>query len=177
MGWLAVVMMLVALSGCATASEVVNHSFGFDMRTDDQDAVVLDYRYGDSKLPTARNPEHRRIEGNSLQGTGITGEMRVGNSLYVKWQSKGSGEIYEETVDLRSRLPADIRNHEIYFMIRGKQLFVYLITPDRLPIGQTPIGPQAYQWHKAIVLYPDNASKVFRTWCRRRDLAGSSMQS
>lgn len=33
------------LALCACASTVY-HSFGFDMRWDDQDAVVLEYRYG-----------------------------------------------------------------------------------------------------------------------------------
>ena len=125
------------------------------MAKDAQDAEVLDYIYGDPALPTARNPERLAKEGKSLQGTDVAGPMQRGDSLYVKWRVKSSGRIHEDTVDLRRRLPANIAGHTIYFMIRGPQLYEYLVSPERRPIDMAPIGPHIFSYLKTIQIYPD----------------------
>lgn len=152
-------LALLMVSGCATAAQLVDHAFAFDMRVDDQDAVVLDYRYGESKTPTASNPEHRRIEGKSLQFTHVRGEMPVGTFIYVKWRSKSTGEIFERTVDLTKRMPSDIKNQTVYFMVRGAHLYVFLIDPEKRSDATTFIAPRKYQGFKTLILYPDNSSK------------------
>jgi hypothetical protein len=101
---LAATLELVA---CAADSRIVDHSFGFDMRRDNQDAVVLDYRYGDSKLPV-RAPEEAVKRGQAFHFNAVTGPMLRGEYLYVKWRIKSTEQVYEDTVDLRNRLPDDI---------------------------------------------------------------------
>jgi hypothetical protein len=149
------VVWVFALAACAGDPAVVAHGFSFDMRQDGQDAEVVDYRYGDSKLPMVRNPEYLLNAGKSLQSTNITGEMRRGDFLYVKWRINSTGQVHEDNVDLRQRLPADIKDHRIYFMVRGAQLYVYLISPEpRSPEMQTN-GPRVYKYLKTITIYPD----------------------
>ena len=142
------------VSACATGPEIVDHSFAFDALRDSPGVEVLDYRYGDSKLPGASNPDYIRKEGRSLQRTGISGPMRKGDSLYVKWRTVTDNKIYEETVDLRSRLPKDITDCELYFVIKGSQLYVYLVLPQRRPPGIPPNGPRQYHDHYVLTIYP-----------------------
>ena len=74
------------LGACAAGPQVVDHAFGFNAVSDSPDIEILDYRYGDSKLPSAGNPENLRRAGRSIQATGIHGPMARGESLYVKWR-------------------------------------------------------------------------------------------
>jgi len=83
--------------------------------------------------------------------------MLRGDFLYVKWRIKSTGQVYEDTVDLRRRLPADITDHRIHFIVKGPQLYVYLITPERRPPDMPPNGPRPYQYLKTITIYPDQA--------------------
>jgi hypothetical protein len=152
-----IAVICLVLAACTSEPPVAGHSFEFDMRQDNQDAEVLDYRYGDSKVPMARNPEYLLREGKSIQQTGIHGFMRRGDSLYVKWRNKDTGRVYEDTVDLRDRLPADITNQTIYFMIHGPQLYVYLISQKRRPDEMPPIGPSASNYRRTTMIYPDQA--------------------
>ena len=154
----ALLIALMLLSACASGPEVVDHSFGFDMRRDNQgDVEVLNYRYGDSKLPV-RADEERVKAGDTFGFQGVTGPMLRGSFLYVKWRIKTTGQIYEDTVDLRNRLPADIKDCRIYFIIHGPQLYVYLITPKPLPPDEPPNGPHMYRSQKVLTIYPDNES-------------------
>jgi hypothetical protein len=107
----------------------------------------------------AKNPDYLLKEGRSLQGAGIRGEMRRGDFLYVKWRIKSTGQVYEDIVDLRHRLPADITNHRIHFIIKGPQLYVYLITPERRPPDVLPNGPRPYQYLRTITIYPEQAKQ------------------
>lgn len=81
--------------------------------------------------------------------------MLVGDSLYVKWRIKATGEVLQETVDLRHRLPRDIEDHRIYFVVRERKLFVYLISPERLPPGSPPNELRIFRERKVKVIYPD----------------------
>jgi len=83
------------------------------------------------------------------------GPIQRGDFLYVKWREKSTGSIYEDTVDLRQRLPADIKDHRIHFMIRGPQLYVFLISPQRRPTGTKPTGPEVYSRYSTVLIYPD----------------------
>ena len=157
--WLIAVVTFVAfvtLAACASTANLVDHSFGFDTRKDDQDAIVLDYRYGDSELPV-RSPEWAVREGRTFAFQGVQGPMRKGDFLYVKWRDKATGKVFEDTVDLRHRLPADITDHTIYFMCKGAQLYVYLISPaavERSP-DSPPEGPRMYRSRNTVMIYPD----------------------
>lgn len=155
---LAILAMLVLLGACATGSNVVNHAFGFNTSEDAQDGEVLDYRYGDSKLPV-RAPESSVREGKPSVFNNVNGPMLKGDFLYVKWRNKASGQVYEDTVDLRQRLPANIEDHRIHFTVRGSQLYVYLISPERRPSNMAPNGPSKYNYRKVFTIYPDQAKQ------------------
>lgn len=46
MHWLLALATACALTACAATPDVVDHAFSFSTRYDNQDAEVLDYRYG-----------------------------------------------------------------------------------------------------------------------------------
>ena len=142
------------VSACATSPEIVDHSFAFDALNDSPGVQVLDYRYGDSKNPGAANPDYLRKEGRSVQRTSTTGPMRRGDSLYVKWRTLSDNEVYEETIDLRNRLPRDITDCKVYFLIRGSKLYVYLVLPQSRPASAQPNGPSKYQDQYVLTIYP-----------------------
>lgn len=155
MHWILVLATAFALNAFAADPAVVDHAFSFNTRYDDQDAEVLDYRYGMSKLPV-KAPEQAVREGKPLLSTNVHGPMLRGDLLYVKWRNKSSGQIYEDTVDLRQRLPANIIDHRIHFIIKGAQLYVYLISmKERHPPDIPSTGPEMYDHLKVIEIYPD----------------------
>jgi hypothetical protein len=153
LAWFVASFMLVVLTACATGSKLTDHSFGFDMR-ESPDAMVLDYRYGESVM--TRAPTYALKEGTVPQVRSINGPIPRGDTLYVKWRIKSTGAVYEDTVDLRNRLPADITHHRIHFVIRGPQLYVYLISPEKRPVNW-PTGPlRMYSDLKVVTIYPNN---------------------
>jgi len=153
--WLMVGVMPFALAGCAIPPKRAHHSFSFDARWDSPDVEVLDYRYGDPDQHGDRPSEDMRKEGRSNQSANVGGLIEVAKSLYVKWRIKETGEIFEDLVDLRRRLPGDMEGVRVYFEIRGKQLYVYLISPERRPLGW-PKGPLKEFTHlKVFTIYPD----------------------
>lgn len=146
---------LAMLTACASGPELVNHGFSYSFVQDSPEAELLDYRYGASSYGVSELKEMGRVS----QGGGIFGEMRRGDDLYVKWRLRNTGEVFEETVDLKRRLPADIKGCRIYFMVRGPQLFVYLITPQRRANDEAPNGPSKTSYLKTITLYPDQPKR------------------
>lgn len=142
------------LGACVPGGNVVVHSFSFDTLYDDQDAEIIDYRYGTSTLPVSTS-ESAVNDGRGFTFNNVSGPMAKGDSLYVKWRNKSTGLIHEDTVDLRPRLPADITNNRIHFIVRGARLYVYLVTPDRRRPEDPPNGPGMYRHLKVITLYPD----------------------
>jgi len=151
---LILLIALVAAVACAASPEVVDHAFAFDTSKDGQNAVVLDYRYGGSRL--ARAPEWAVKEGRTFTFENVHGPMARGDYLYVKWRDTASGRVHEDTVDLRHRLPDDITDHTLYFMIRGAQLYVYLISPSSVerPPDTQPDGPRMYRTRNVVRIYP-----------------------
>lgn len=111
------------LAGCGTM--VVDHGFEFDANAESPEIRVLAYQYGNSKNPGANDQEDE--QGRIGQQSGIHGEFLRGDFLYVKWKIRETGEILEDRVDLKSRLPRDIAKHTIHFVVDGRQLYVYLI--------------------------------------------------
>lgn len=152
-------LIACALEACSAAPDVIFHTFAFDALLDSPGIEILDHRYGDSKFPGASNPEEMLKSGEALQGTMTTGEMRRPETLYVKWRVLSENKVYEDTVDLRSRLPRDIANCTVYFMVQGPQLYVYLIHPGPRPAGAPEIRLQAYRSRKVTTIYPDEPKR------------------
>ncbi|WP_145840403.1 hypothetical protein [Denitratisoma sp. DHT3] len=150
--WLIAVIAVMVLAGCASTPELVSHGFAFDFIDDSPEAELLDYRYGTSYY----GKSERQSLGRVSQGKGIFGEIRRGDDLYVKWRLKATGEVFEETIDLRNRLSKDIRGSEIYFLVRGPQLYVYLITPKKRAKDEPPNGPSKWSFRHILTIYPDS---------------------
>jgi len=149
--WLIAVHAAVVLAGCANTQELVSHGFSYSFIQDSPEAELLDFRYGTSNYGKAERASMGRVS----QGGSIFGEIRRGDDLYVKWQLKATGEIFEETVDLKSRLPTDITGSRIYFMVRGPQLYVYLITSEKRAKDELPNGPSKWAFRRTLTIYPD----------------------
>ncbi|MES2069645.1 MAG: hypothetical protein V4488_04805 [Pseudomonadota bacterium] len=152
--WLLIGVTTALLTACATGPQVVSHSFSYDALEESPDVEVLDYRYGDDYVMT-RAPEWRKIQGNVKQGEHITATFPRGAYLFVKWRIKATGEEFQDTVDLRHRLPANIKDHRIHFVIKGPQLYVYLVSPERRRSDEPKNGPSTYGHLKVITIYPD----------------------
>lgn len=156
--WLALAGLLLALTGCASGqgAKLVNHSFNFNGRNDgwQQSIDLLEYSYGDQYVMVRR----KAAEGDTLgPQAGVSGPMPVGDFLYVRWRLKSSGEQVEQRVDLRDRLPRDMTDHELTFVVEGRQLFVYVVTPERKKAYGEP--PVLRTWRsnfaKAYEIYPN----------------------
>lgn len=154
-GWcLGIALLSLLLVACASGPRLVDHAFGFDAVADSPGAEVLDYRYGQSQAPGARMPEWVKKDVEVAGGTHTSGPMPVGDSLYVRWRLRDTGEELQQSVDLRDRLPADMRGHEIYFIVRGRELLVYLISPVRQGSGEVIAGMEKFRQHKVRLIYP-----------------------
>lgn len=112
---------------------------------------MLDYSYGSSYLPV-RPSRSAVAEGRTFVSANVHGPMARGDSLYVKWRDRKSGKVLEETVDLAGRLPANLEGERIHFVVKGTQLYVYLISRVRRQ-GEDVGGGGAER--KMVRIYPD----------------------
>lgn len=152
---IAIATIVCVVASCSiTKPKLVFHSFEFNANWDSPDIEVLDFKYGNSKNPGTHPPdwaiESRQIAQRSATG----GYMKVGEFLFVKWKIKKTGEIFKDTVDLRNRLPSSLDDCTVYFVIRGPQLFVYLISPEHAPSGTPSNGLRIYGSRKVKTIYP-----------------------
>lgn len=125
--WLAL-SLLVVMAGCATGPKVVSHSFNYDGFNDKwADKVdLLAYSYGD-QYPKLKD---KAAAGSTIGAQGnVNGPIPVGEFLYVQWRVKATGEVLEQRIDLRDRLPRDMTDHGLTFLMDGRQLYVYVTTP------------------------------------------------
>ena len=157
--------LLLALGACAAPSDqpkLVFHSFSFNGKafSDKWGATIdlLEYSYGDEyRMVRDRiEPPRERLGPQS----GVTGPMPVGEFLYVKWRVKATGEVCADRVDLHPLLPADMKDHELTFVIEGRQLYVYLVTPkpkheEDPPLLKTTLS----RYNLTYEIYPTNTYK------------------
>lgn len=172
--WLTLLILGFSLAACAiTGPRLVDHSFEFNAVWDSPEIEILDYRYGDSKAPGARPPEWALESGKVAQGTGTSGPMILGDSLYVKWRVRSTGETYQDTVDLRSRLPANMKDKKIRLIVKGAQLYIFVISPEIIVPNPCPpkeelrqlsrsseAGDRVFSMycnHKIVTIYPDQS--------------------
>ena len=153
---IAIATISCVLVGCSIAGpRIALHSFEFHANWDSPNIEVLDYRYGTSTQQGTFPPDWTLRLGNVAQSVSTTGDMIIGDFLYVKWKVKETGEIFKDTVDLRNRLPRNIYDNTVYFVIRGPQLYVYLITPERSPPGAPSHDLRMYKSRVVRTLYPN----------------------
>jgi hypothetical protein len=142
------------LWGCGVfGPRLVNHAFSFEV----SDGVeVLDYRYGNSRQPGARATEEEKRTGRGFPGGGVVhGDILLGDEVYARWRLKATGEIIEDSVDLRKRLPRDMTDHHIQFAINDRQLYVFLMK------WEAPLPGELEQRHQSLP-YPN--FKFARPW-------------
>jgi len=144
--WL-VLLCTFALLACASGPKQVFHSFSFDGRSDKwaEKVDLLEYSYGDGYhkvRDSLVNPNYPGIyKGKTAlpPRSSVNGSMPLGEFLYVKWRIKETGEVLEDRVDLRERLPKNMAHHTLTFSIDERQLHVFVVTP--LPRKRTRIDP------------------------------------
>lgn len=166
--WLAAAWLTAVLAACATGTKLVDHSFSFDGRNDGWvDSVeLLAYSYGDQYYRVRNDIEKPRsgvFAGKSSlpSSDGVSGPMPVGEFLFVKWRLKATGEVLQQRVDLRGRLPSDMAGHELTFVIDGRQLFVFVVTSERKKsYGEAPVlKTWRSNFAKAYEIYPGVSDK------------------
>jgi hypothetical protein len=156
-GSLAALFFMHAMTGCNThtserPAKIANHTFSFAPQ---EGVEILEFRYGDGKTFRTSSEDAIRMFGKSTQSMHINATMPVGDSLYVKWRDKATAQEYQDTVDLQARLPSDMEDQRIEFMIQSNKLFVYLIDFKTLNPKDTPIvGSYKVQPYKTRQIYP-----------------------
>jgi hypothetical protein len=143
------------LEACTSGGGYVNHAFGFDTRYESPDIYILDYYYGKSGLPGTSAETGLRQFGVAPQVAGIHGPQPVGDTLYVKWRIKSTGQEFSDRVNLLPLVPPNMTDKQIYFVARADQLYIYLwdFMVTRPP--QTPIvGPFLVQPYLTKQIYP-----------------------
>lgn len=144
---------------CASGPAVVDHAFGFDALQDSPGIEIVYYRYGNTNAPFISADLAIRQFGKSMQGTNINGPMPLGDALYVRWRIKATGQEFEDTVDLKSRLPANMERQRVYFVVQDTQLLVYVTDLTKPKPASMPIvGPFRVQSYVTRQIYPDAAS-------------------
>lgn len=153
-------MLLVVLSGCATASRQAFHRFSFDGWNDKwvRQIDLLGYSYGDQYYKVRR--EVKPNETTLGYQDSVTGLMPIADFLYVKWRVKATGEVVEDRVDLRGLLPSNMEDHGVAFVIDGKQLYVYLVTPEgKSEYAEPIIKTTRSRYYLTYEIYPANTFK------------------
>lgn len=151
----------------------VTHGFEFNAKWDSPEIEVLDYEYSTRK---PSKEAYAGIGGNGIaQQTGISGGFPRGDFVYMKWRVRSTGEVFEDRVDLRSRIPGSIKDKKIYCVIDGGQLYILLIdfwkykervTTDELNTSRaeanTPLKKvlSSYILYHAKQIYPDPISQL-----------------
>ena len=126
------VLTPLSITGCATGPRLVDHNFSFDGWYDgwysgpDSNVQLQEYSYGDQYHMVRKKVQPG--EDFLPPGTSVSGPMPVGEFLYVRWRLKDSGEMVEQRVDLRDRLPRDMKDQRVSFVIDVKDLYVYVVT-------------------------------------------------
>lgn len=161
----------LAFTACAS-EQYTFHSFSFRAISESPDIEVLDYQYGAKGeyerggAVGLRPPQYRVERGEVFTGVGVAGNLPKGDFLYVKWRIKETGQIYEDKVDLNTRVPKDITQYGIHFVIVKTQLFVYLIPSPgvfpSLPYAKMRRSGEYAEYFKKHQIYPDQMADTFK---------------
>lgn len=153
--------MLLALAVAAEHNlgpKLAFYTFSYGGIGESPDIEILNYRYANPKVTGPA--DWGLASGHIAQGNGISGTMLVGDSLYVKWRVPSTGKVYEDTVDLKSRLPWSMDHKILHFSIKGPQLNIYLVEGDDSTqlhaIGAPDCPIKVYKDFKCTRIYPDH---------------------
>jgi hypothetical protein len=141
------------VAGCATQQKFSIYFLQYNSAADAPDQVLLAYRYG----PV--NPTH----GVSLQGVAGSlplrsvntgGNLPIAEVLYVRWRSSVSGREYEQTVDLRGKLPDNLEGSAIAFVLGEGTVSVYRRLDRFLRSDEPRIGPSGFGPFQGVRVAP-----------------------
>ena len=156
----AFLMVLVGLSGCAAGPQGSYHTFSINGAYDNwsESIDLLEYDYGGVHRMVR---DKGRTEADTVStATSINATMPNGEYLYAKWRIKSTGEVVEKRADLRGRLPDNMLDHGITFVIDGQQLYVFLITPIKKAYRTPPIlRTHLSKSYVSYEIYPNNTLK------------------
>ncbi|MFG6415536.1 hypothetical protein ACG02S_16700 [Roseateles sp. DC23W] len=155
------ILLISVVAGCASSPSQVAQGFSCDMWYDGwgEKVALLEYSYGD-EIPSL----HKKSQNET--GLGCAGlvwsPMPTASFLYVKWRIRSTNEIVEERVDLRGRLPYNMKDHEVTFVLDGRQLYVYLVTPKKITtnLPQAPLRTWRSRHQVTYEIYPNNDLKT-----------------
>lgn len=151
--FLAAALFIAVTGSCATGPKLVDHSFSINGWYDGwaKEADLLEYRYGDQY-----NMLQKKNEEGLGYSVGVSAAMPVAEFLYVRWRLKATGEVIEDRVDLRQRLPKDMVRQELTFVIDGRQLYVYIVTqtPITQILPKPPLRTSLSRHRLAYEIYP-----------------------
>lgn len=155
--WLLATCLLAMAAGCASpvqsAGTAQYHAFGFDAYADSPDTEILAFKYGPGGIPQLQSPFWKDAT-DARQAVGIHATMSIEGGLYVKWRLRSTGQIFEDTVDLRAVLQRDLTNQRVYFVAQGNKLFVYLSDLSKQKPQYEPIvGPFRIQLYPTQLIY------------------------
>lgn len=156
-------LLLVACSTSQVVSGRAFHSLQFDPSRQSPNTEILYYQYGNSREHGLRTNSEDAAKGKSRQGINISGDLPVGEFFYVKWRNTQSGQVYEDRVDLASRIPFSIARQALHPIIEGSQLYLYLVSFD-------PVRPYftKEQAEEIRVTHKTPREKVFNFYLRNR---------
>ena len=114
----------------------------------------------------ASDQEHEfKIRGVKHFGMGgqssTLGDILRPDFLFVKWRIKATGEVLEDTVDLKRRLPRDFSRHTVHFTVDDRQLYVYLIGWD----NKKPQNCPSQEERRNIARTERPPHRIFRMYC------------
>jgi hypothetical protein len=156
---LVAIMLLYAVHACAITERDFHFEFG--MLDPNKDVEILNWRYGDSKLPYTHASKVYLGTGHIPQADNTGGPFPPGDVLYVKWRVLSTGKVHEDTADLHNSLPWNMNGKIIHFAVKGPQLYVYLIqgidSKEQLHAPGAPDCPtKLYKDFKCSRIYPDH---------------------
>ncbi len=163
--WLLILLVIIiqfTLQACVSGGQKrVDHTFSFDTLRDSPEIEVLDYQYGncDTKSPIVLCADREDVSrGRVFAGGSVSVIYPPPASLYVKWRIKETGQVYEDRVDLTKRLPADMTRYRIHLVVRGEQLYIFLLPPSSgWPVSlKNPISAGTSAYIRKYLIYPDN---------------------
>jgi hypothetical protein len=156
--WRLCLFLFLAIAGCTTTPKTSYHSFSFVAFWDSPSVEILDYRYGSKSQSLVVASDDLVRAGLPSGQRGVTAEMPLGEELYVKWRIKSTKEIREQTINLKSLLPADMQGTTIDFTIDDNGISIFVIYEKYKDNAAASLGPRRYQANQVLQIYPTKIS-------------------
>jgi hypothetical protein len=148
--------VLMIVMGCAIGPKKALHGLEFDAVFNMTDIEIIDYKYGDGPAFPIRTRCRPKVTPTDKCAQSESANLltEIGETLYVKWKIKSTGEILDDTIIMKKVLPDDINGMKLFFYIKQRQLYLFLDTRLPKPKGWPEYEVMGYQYYKNYQLYP-----------------------